>query len=59
VEYLLRRQDADGTWRVPSRAVPLLPYVDGGSPYGKFQFISFAGTCWSTMALLYAAAPVP
>jgi hypothetical protein len=59
VDYLLRRQDADGTWRVPSRAVPLLPYTDGGSPHGKFQFISFAGTCWSTMALLYAVAPVP
>jgi hypothetical protein len=42
---------------VHSRAVPLLPYVDGGSPHGKLQFISFAATCWATMALMYASAP--
>ncbi len=57
VAYLLARQRPDGTWLVHSRAVPLQPYADGGSPHGKFQFVSFAATCWATMALIYAATP--
>ncbi len=60
IAYLLERQKPDGTWLVHSRAVPLLPYVDGGSPHGKLQFISFAATCWATMALMYAStSPTP
>ena len=48
-------QAADGSWHVKSRSIWLQPYFESGFPHGKFQFISFAGTCWATMALMYAA----
>ena len=52
MEYLLRTQEEDGSWLIPTRAIPLNGYLEGGSPHGKHQFISFAGTCWATMALI-------
>jgi len=55
VDYLLRTQEPDGSWLVHKRANPINPYFESGFPHGKFQFISFAGTCWATMALMYAA----
>jgi hypothetical protein len=55
-DYLLRTQDPDGTWLVPSRAPQLLVPSERGFPHGKLQFISFAGTAWAAMALAYAAA---
>jgi len=57
VEYLLRTQEADGSWFVPKRAAASNAYFESGFPYGKFQFISYAGSCWATMALMYAATP--
>jgi len=54
VEYLLRTQEADGSWFVPKRAAASNEYFESGFPYGKFQFISYAASCWATMALLYA-----
>jgi hypothetical protein len=55
IEYLLKRQEPDGSWLVHTRAAPRNPYFESGSPHGKFQEISYAGTCWATMALAYAA----
>jgi hypothetical protein len=55
VEYLLRTQEADGSWLIHTRAVPQNAYFESGFPHGKFQFISYAGSCWATMALIYAA----
>jgi N-acyl-D-amino-acid deacylase len=55
VKYLLETQEPDGSWLVHKRAVPINAYFDSGFPHGKFQFISYAGTCWATMALSYAA----
>ena len=55
VKYLLETQEPDGSWLVHKRAVPLNDYFESGFPHGKFQFISYAGTCWATMALMYAA----
>jgi ankyrin repeat protein len=52
IQYLLRTQEEDGSWLIPTRAIPLNGYLEGGSPHGKHQFISFAGTCWATMALI-------
>ncbi len=52
MDYLLRTQEEDGSWLIPTRAIPLNGYLEGGSPHGKHQFISFAGTCWATMALI-------
>jgi N-acyl-D-amino-acid deacylase len=58
VEYLLRTQEADGSWLVHKRTAPSNDqYFESGFPHGKFQFISYAGSCWATMALIYAAAP--
>jgi ankyrin repeat protein len=56
VDYLLRTQEPDGSWLVHKRAAPLNGYFESGFPHGKFQFISFAGSCWATMALIYSAA---
>jgi hypothetical protein len=55
VQYLLKNQETDGSWLVHTRAAPANPYFESGSPRGKFQEISFAGTCWATMALAYGA----
>jgi ankyrin repeat protein len=57
VKYLLRTQEQDGSWLVYTRAAPQNPYFESGFPHGKFQFISFAGSCWATMALILAASP--
>jgi ankyrin repeat protein len=54
VDYLLRTQAADGTWRVKSRSIWLQPYFESGFPYGQDQFISTAGTAWASMALAAA-----
>jgi ankyrin repeat protein len=55
VQYLLRTQDADGSWYVSKRALPANNYFDAGFPHGESQYASFNGTCWATMALLEAA----
>ena len=55
VDYLLRSQAADGSWRVQTRAIWVQPYFESGFPYGRDQFISTAGTAWATMALAPAA----
>ena len=57
VKYLLETQEPDGSWLVHKRAVPINAYFESGFPHGKFQFVSYAGTCWATMALVYAAVP--
>lgn len=54
VQYLLRTQDADGTWFVNKRAMPLNNYFDTGFAHGQSQYASFNGTCWAMMALLEA-----
>ena len=55
VDYLLRSQAADGSWRVQTRAIWVQPYFESGFPYGRDQFISTAGTAWAAMALAAAA----
>lgn len=57
VEYLLRTQEDDGSWFVHKRAAASNAYFESGFPHGKFQFISYAGSCWATMALMYAVPP--
>ena len=51
LEYLRKAQAADGSWHVPSRALPLQPFFESGFPYGRDQFISAAATGWATTAL--------
>lgn len=56
--YLVNSQNDDGSWLVETRRrFPGLPYFETGFPHGKHQFISFAGTAWSTMALAIHRAP--
>lgn len=59
IKYLLRTQEEDGSWLIPTRAIPLTGYLESGSPHGKHQFISFAGTCWATMALIAVSGKPP
>lgn len=49
--FLLRTQQADGSWYVKSRAMKIQPYFESGFPYGHDQWISQAGTAWAVMAL--------
>jgi ankyrin repeat protein len=57
-KYLLRTQEDDGSWLVPTRSIPFNPYFESGYPHGKYQFISFAGSCWATRALILASTPL-
>jgi ankyrin repeat protein len=59
VEWLLRNQLADGSWFVPSRAVPIQPHTFESFPNGWHQFISEAGSSWATMALLFTLPDKP
>lgn len=57
VDYLMRTQEADGSWHVRSRAFGFQPYFESGFPHGHDQWISMAATAWSAMALMPAAEP--
>jgi squalene-hopene cyclase-like protein len=54
VDYLLKTQLPDGTWKVKSRSIPFQPYYESGFPHGKDQFISISASGWATAALLNA-----
>jgi ankyrin repeat protein len=54
VEYLLKTQLADGSWRVTTRAHRTQFHFESGFPHGMDQFISAAGTNWATQALVLA-----
>ncbi len=49
--WLRAAQQADGSWRVTTRAYPFQPLKDTGFPHGRDQWISAAGTSWAAMAL--------
>jgi Prenyltransferase and squalene oxidase repeat len=51
VEFLLKTQQADGSWFVKTRSRPVQIYFDNGDPHGKSQFISIAATGWAMAAL--------
>lgn len=52
--HLLLNQKEDGSWLVTKRTAPGQPFFDTGFPHGISQYISYAGTCWATMALTLA-----
>ncbi len=52
IDFLLKTQEADGTWHVKTRSYPFVPYVNSGFPHEADQFISAAGSNWATIALL-------
>jgi len=57
IDFLLRTQQADGTWHVRSRALAIQPLFDIGFPHGNDSWISAAGTNWAATALALAAQP--
>jgi ankyrin repeat protein len=54
--FLLSAQAADGTWHVRTRMISPAdvspPYFTTGFPYRKDEYLSYAASCWATMALL-------
>lgn len=59
LSYLIQSQQTDGSWFVRTRAIPSNPYFESGFPHGKSQFISYAASCWATIALTLAIPPPP
>lgn len=57
--FLLRTQQADGSWHVRSRAMKIQPYFESGFPHGHDQWISQTGTSWAAMALAVTAVDAP
>ena len=62
LQYLLKTQQPDGSWRVKSRLHPPAPvsppYVNTDfPPFQHDQFISIMATNWATAALLHAVPP--
>jgi hypothetical protein len=54
VRWLLRNQLDEGSWFVPTRAVPVQPHkFESGFPHGWHQFASTGGSSWAAMALLF------
>jgi len=51
IEFLLKTQQADGSWHVKSRAVKFQPYFQSGFPYDHDQWISATATALATVAL--------
>jgi N-acyl-D-amino-acid deacylase len=59
VQFLLKTQCEDGSWRVRTRALPLQPLFDIGFPHGNDGWISAAATNWAAMALARTHAKSP
>ena len=60
LRWLLRNQLADGSWFVPTRAVPVQPHTfESGFPHGWNQFASDGGSSWAAMALLFTLSDGP
>ena len=54
VQWLLRNQLSDGSWFMPTRAVPVQPHTfESGFPHGWHQFASDSASSWAAMALLF------
>jgi ankyrin repeat protein len=58
LKFLLSTQSREGVWRVRTRMLSpaeVSPtYFPTGFPFGKDEFLSYAGSCWAVMALLSA-----
>lgn len=63
IQFLRSSQAKDGTWHVRSRMLSPAdispPYFSTGFPYGKDEYLSYAGSCWAVMALLSALPETP
>jgi squalene-hopene/tetraprenyl-beta-curcumene cyclase len=52
--WLLKAQQADGSWHVATRSTPIQTYYESGYPHGEDQFISITAAGWATTALALA-----
>jgi len=52
IVFLLRNQYEDGSWFVKSRSFPTQPHFESGYPFGYNQWISSAGACRATLAII-------
>jgi len=57
LQWLLKAQLPDGSWRVATRSEPIQTYFESGYPHGKDQFISITAACWATTALALSLPP--
>jgi ankyrin repeat protein len=61
--FLRSTQRSDGTWHVRTRMLSPAdvspPYFATGFPYEQDEYISYAASCWATMALLSDLPPAP
>ncbi|WP_020475172.1 prenyltransferase/squalene oxidase repeat-containing protein [Zavarzinella formosa] len=55
--FLLKTQEADGSWHIKSRSKPFQAYFESGFPHKKDQWISCAGTSWAAIAIMLACEP--
>jgi hypothetical protein len=58
IAFLVKAQQADGSWLVRSRSKPFQDYYESGFPHGKDQFISMAASAWATTAVALTC-PLP
>ncbi len=59
-DWLLRNQLQDGSWFMPTRAVPVQPHTfESGFPHGWHQFASDGASSWAAMALLFTLPDAP
>jgi N-acyl-D-amino-acid deacylase len=62
LSFLLKTQQRDGSWHVPTRLhapAPLSPeYFETGYPYAHDQFLSIMGSSWAVMAFARALGTV-
>jgi ankyrin repeat protein len=60
VQWLLHNQLADGSWFMPTRAVPVQPHTfESGFPHGWHQFASDGASSWAALALLFTLPDAP
>jgi ankyrin repeat protein len=63
LRFLVSSQARDGSWHVRTRMISPAtvspPYFATGFPYGKDEFLSYAGSCWAVMAMLSALPEAP
>ena len=54
IQWLLRNQLADGSWFVPTRAIPVQPHTfESGFPHEWNQFVSTEASSWAVLDLLF------
>jgi hypothetical protein len=51
LSWLLKAQQADGSWHVATRSTPIQTYYESGYPHAEDQFISITAAGWATKSV--------